>query len=186
MKQVISYTTQTFTIPFYQSGKISRLIWGAHFQTDWCYNEGVRQALEARPTQYDMFSILKEKRDERDWLDLNVCVHRYAIDGGRKAVEAFRASNAEKRWRPKRKRRYTSPDSLFRKRQDGKRQAAMGCYARPAGNKDGSWNLGGICNVVPKSTGIERSSIKSFQIVEMTRKITKHIPAMKNSYQNRS
>ncbi len=183
MKQDFPYTTQTFTIPFYQSKEASRLIWRAHFQTDWCYNEGVRQALEARPTQYDMFSKLKEKRDEYGWLDLNVFVHRYAIDGGRKAVEAFYASNLGKRWRPKRKRRYTSPDSLFRKRQDGKRQAAIGCYARPAGNKDGSWNLGGICNVMTKSTAIERNSIKSFQIVETTHKITKQTRPEDRTYE---
>ena len=183
MKQDIPYTTQTFTIPFYQSGKISRLIWRAHFQTDWCYNEGVRQALEAKPTQYDMFSKLKEKRDDRDWLDLNVCVHRAAIDNGRKAVEAFRASNAEKRWRPKHKRKYTSPDSLFRKREDGKRQAAIGCYARPARNKDGSWNLGGICSIVPKTTAIKQEQIKSFQIVETTRKITRRTKPEDRTYE---
>ena len=165
MTQNLPYTTQTFTIPFYQSKEASRLIWRAHFQTDWCYNEGVRQTLKGKIIQYDMFSKLKEKRDERAWLDLNVCVHRAAIDGGRKAVEAFRESNTEKRWRPKHKRKYTSPDSLFRKRQDDKRQAAIGCYARPVSNKDSSWNLGGICNVIPKNTAIKREQIKSFVTV---------------------
>ena len=127
---------------------------------------------------------MKEKRDERDWLDLNERVHRTAIDGGRKAVESFYTSNLGKRWRPKRKRKYTPPEKLFRKRQDGKKQAAIGCYARPARNKDdGSWNLGGICNIVPKNTAIERSSIKSFQIVETTRKITRRTKPENRTYE---
>ena len=59
MKQELSYTIQTSTVPFYQSKGASRLIWKAHFQTDWCYNEeGVRQTLDGKSTtQYDMFSI---------------------------------------------------------------------------------------------------------------------------------
>ncbi len=185
MKQELSYTTQTFTVPFYQSREASRLIWNVRPQINWCYNEGVRQALDNNLGRFGLYNILTKKRAEHGWLDVNLDAHRHAIDGGRKAVEAFRASNIGKRWRPKRKRKYTSPDSLFRKKRVGvqRRQPAIGCYGRPAGNKDGSWNLGGVCSIVPKSTEIERSLIKSFQIIETTKKITRNTKPEDRTYE---
>ena len=178
-KKNLPYTTQTFTVPFYQSKEISRLIWEARPQTNWCYNEGVRQTLENNPGRFGLYNLLTKMRAEHDWLDMNANVHRYAIDGGRKAVEMFNGSNATKRNMPKDKCKYTPPDSLFRRRKrndarHSRRQPAIGCYGHPAlSAKDGSWNLGGICSVVPRNnTCIERDQIKSFQLVETTSKIT--------------
>ena len=92
-KKNLPYTTQTFTVPFYQSRETSRLIWAARPQIDWCYNEGVRQALEdGQQGRFGLYGSLTEKRAEHDWLDVNLDIHRYAADGGRKAVEAFRAN----------------------------------------------------------------------------------------------
>ncbi len=175
-KKNLPYTTQTFTVPFYQSKEISRLIWEAHSQIDWCYNEGVRQTLENDTGRFGLYNILTEKRVEYGWLNINANTHRYAVDCGRKSVEAFLESNIVKRLIPKCKRKYTPPDSLFRKKKkrDVGIQPAIGCYGHPAGRADGSWNLGGICNVVPKNdaAGIKRDQIKSFQIIETTKKIT--------------
>ncbi len=185
MKQNLPYTTQTFTIPFYQSREISRLIWETRPQADWCYNEGVRQVLEDNPGRFGLYSTLTKKRAEHGWLDANVNVHRHAMDCGRKAVKLFLESNAAKRRMPKHKRKYTSPDSLFRKKSNNakRRLPAIGCYGHPAGRADGSWNIGGICNIVPKSTPIERDQIKSFQIIETTKKITKDTKPCDRTYE---
>ena len=188
MKENKPYTTQTFTIPFYQSREISRLIWEARPQADWCYNEGVRQALDDGDlSRFDLHGILTKKRAEHDWLNVNLDVHRYAIDCGRKAVRLFQKANAAKRQLPKHKRRYTSPDTLFRKKKDREdtnhKLQAIGCYRRPAGRADSSWNLGGICNVTPKTTQIGRDQIKSFQIVETTKKITRYTKPEDRTYE---
>ena len=173
-KKNLPYTTQTFTVPFYQSKEISRLIWAARSQIDWCYNEGARQTLEdGQQGRFGLYGSLTEKRAEHDWLDVNLNIHRYAADGGRKAVEGFCKSNAVKRGMPKRKRKYTPPDSLFRKKKNNNgSQPAIGCYGHPAGRADGSWNLGGICNVVPKDASMKRDQTRSFQIIETTKKTT--------------
>ena len=185
-KKNLPYTTQTFTVPFYQSKKISRLIWAARSQIDWCYNEGVRQVLEdGQQGRFGLYGILTEKRAEHGWLDINSNIHRYAADCGRKAVEAFRESNIVKRGMPKHKRKYTPPDSLFRKKKKNSNgsQPAIGCYGHPAGRADGSWNLGGICNIVPKDASMERDQIRSFQIIETTKKTTCHTRPENRTYE---
>ena len=183
MRKSLPYTTQTFTIPFYQSREASRRIWNARLQANWCFNEGVRQELDGHNGRYGLYPLITKKRAEHDWLDLYANVHRYAIDCGRKAVDAFRKSNKGKQWMPKNKRKYTSPDSLFRKRNDRKRQPAIGCYGKPACNSDGSWNIGGICSVMPKTADIGRKDVKSFQIVETTKKITKRTKPEDRTYE---
>ena len=107
MRKSLPYTTQTFTIPFYQSREASRRIWNARLQANWCFNEGVRQELDGHNGRYGLYPLITKKRAEHDWLDLYANVHRYAIDCGRKAVDAFRKSNKGKQWMPKDKRKYT-------------------------------------------------------------------------------
>ena len=181
----------TKTIQFYQSKEISLLIWKAHFEANYCYNMGIEWRVDKNLSQFDIFNNYTFLNNIILWLKNKVIVNRYSIDQARKAVDLFYMYNKKKldkiQWNKtkniiNKSIKLTDPQTLFRKKNLYKKQPAFGSFGRPKINKDGSWRLGKICNITPKIP-FNYKDIKSYQIVETTKRITKKTKPENRTYE---
>ena len=170
---IINIMILTKTIPFYQSREISKAVWKAGLECNYVYNRGIELQLEHNYDQYDMFRQMTKINKNIPWLNNIVMINRYSIDEARKAVNLFKTAEIKKikKQQNGKKVRFTDPQSLYRKRHYNK-QSAIGSRAHPHLNSDGSWRLGNIINITPK-VDFDHKLIKSYQIVETTKRITK-------------
>ena len=176
----------TKTIPFYQSDIISNSIWKSHHEANYCYNMGIQWRLKENLTQFDIFNKFTKINQSLSWLNNKVWMNHYSLDQGRKAVNLFYSSNKKKldqqQKNPNKKIKFTNPKTLFRRKNINKKQPTFGSFGRPTLKKDGSWRLGKICNVVPK-VSFDINSIKSYQIVETTKRITNKTKPFHRTYE---
>ena len=115
-----------------------------------------------------------------------VLFQRSSIDSGRKSVDLYFTSLKKKLFQkqknPQKVVKFTDPRTLFNKRNDSSKQRCIGSYGIPKLNKDGSWRLGNVCNITPK-VSFDIHSIKSYQIIETTKRITKRTKSQNRSYE---
>ena len=136
-----------------------------------CYNEAVRRVLDDPfTTFFDLCSILTDLRAGNPWLaKSNSWIQRSAMRQGMKAVHAFRKSNFRKHFEEKS--RWSGQRSLFRRR-GGRRLPALAAFYPPIRREGNALYLPGI-GLVLATSEIPGGDIRSFQLVETTRKITR-------------
>ena len=136
-----------------------------------CYNEAVRRVLDDPSTTFfDLCSILTELRSKNPWLaESSALIQRSAMRQGMKAVHAFRESNFRKHFEEKS--RWSGQRSLFRRR-GGRRLKALAAFCPPVRREGNALYLPGI-GLVLATSEIPDGDIRSFQLVETTRKITR-------------
>ena len=136
-----------------------------------CYNEAVRRVLDDLfTTFFDLCSILTDLRAGNPWLaESSACIQRSAMRQGMEAVHAFRESNFRKHF--EKKSRWSGQKPLFRRR-GGRRLPALAAFCPPARREENTLYLPGI-GLVLATSKIPDGDIRSFQLVETTRKVTR-------------
>ena len=136
-----------------------------------CYSEAVRRVLDDPfTTFFGLCSIPTDLRAGNPWLaKSNSWIPRSAMRQGMKAVRAFRKSNFRKHF--KEKSRWSGQRSLFRRR-GGRRLPALAAFCPPIRREGNALYLPGI-GLVLATSKIPDGDIRSFQLVETTRKITR-------------
>ena len=136
-----------------------------------CYNEAVRRVLDDQfTTFFDLCSVLTELRAKNPWLtESHSWIQHSAMRQGMEAVHAFRESNFRKHFEEKS--RWSGQKSLFRRR-GGRRLKALAAFCPPIRREGNALYLPGI-GLVLATSKIPDGDIRSFQLVETTRKITR-------------
>ena len=136
-----------------------------------CYNEAVRRVLDDPSTTFfDLCSILTELRSKNPWLaESSALMQRSAMRQGMEAVHAFRESNFRKHFEEESRR--SGQKSLFR-RSGGRRLKALATFYPPVRREGNTLYLPDI-GLVLATSEIPDSDIRSFQLVETTRKVTR-------------
>ena len=136
-----------------------------------CYNEAVRRVLDDPfTTFFDLCYILTYMRAENPWLaESHSWIQRSAMRQGMKAVHAFRESNFRKHFE---KRSWWSDRRPLFRRRGRVRLPALTVFLPPVRKDDGSLFLPGI-GIVRATGAVPDGDIRSFQLVETTRKVTR-------------
>ena len=109
-------------------------------------------------------------RAKNPWLaESSAWIQRSAMRQGMEAVHAFRESNFRKHFEEKS--RWSGQKSLFRRR-GGRRLPALAAFCPPIRREGNALYLPGI-GLVLATSKIPDGDIRSFQLVETTRKITR-------------
>ena len=191
---------RTIKADFDQSGDLSTLVSRLIVQQRWAYNMAVEKTLkDPAITSFDLYNKLTKWRSGNRWLDGPVLVQRAGLVHGREAALKFLESNATKRnnrimwknlsrkdrekeglqdidttaslppnrWSNKRN-RWSHESDLFRKK--GERQALC-VFGKPVPKGGGLLHLPGI-GTVKAHVDVEGLDMRSFQLVETTKRIT--------------
>ena len=166
----------TKTLEIYQSKENSKIIWGMHNVSRWAYNEGVRQAFDnSEATSRELEKVLTQLRRDYKWLGeyRRTFLRANFIDGCKSVKLARKSRRDNNKLKP-----LTSPKSLFRKKQNG-RQPALHSFQTPSA-KGTIFNIG-MCKISLKDSFTGK--VRSFQIVETTKKITKRTRPEDRTYE---
>ena len=165
----------TKTLRMHQSKESSKILWKMHHAARWAFNEGVRQAF-ANPesTSRNTEKVLTRMRRECEWLGKyqRMFLRANFIDGC-KSVKLARKARRDNELPQLR-----SPKPLFRKKQDG-RQPALHSFQKPSA-KGGTFDIG-ACRIPLKDSF--PGQVRSFQVVETTKKITKRTRPEDRTYE---
>ncbi len=192
---------RTIKVDFDQSAELSDLISRRMDQQRWAFNMAVREKLnDPRTTKYDLNKMLTGWRHGEEWMNGGVFVQRVGLKQGLDAVEKFMDSNGRKRrnkslwkylarrdrekdgvkdidtapnlpsnkWSNKRN-RWRHRDSLFSKKGETK---SLSVFKRPVYKGNNMVMLPGIGTVRVRGD-VEDLDMRSFQLVETTKKTTK-------------
>ena len=201
---------RTIKVDFDQSGALSEIISRHIVQQRWAYNMAVGETLkDPTITIFDLYNNLTKWRSENRWLDGPVLVQRAGLAQGREAVLKFLESNATKRankimwndlarkyresdgiqdidttanlsqnkWSGKRN-RWSHADDLFRRK--GERQALC-VFEKPVSKGSSMVTLPGV-GTVKVHGDMKWLDMRSFQLVETTRKTTRRTEDCDRTY----
>ena len=156
----------TETLAAYQSKENSLAIWKAHHGARWLFNNGVVQAFENKLSNNELKQLVNSDACPA-WLEMNADTRRACIIEGAKSIRLARKTlKNNKKPAPK------SYKPYLRRKRDDQRQPALPSYHHVT-NKNGVIDAG-ICEFTLKP-GCKKfdKQIRSFQIVETTKKITR-------------
>ena len=165
----------TKTLRMRQSKENSQILWEMHHAARWAFNERVRQVFDnPGTTPRNAEKVLTRMRRECKWLGKyrRHFLRANFIDGC-KSVNLARKTRRENKL-PELK----SPKTLFRNKQDG-RQPGLHSFQKP--NAKGKTFDIGECKIPLKDSF--PGQVRSFQIVETTRKITKRTRPEHRTYE---
>ena len=165
----------TKTLRLAQSKENSLVLWKMHHAARWVFNEGVRQAFDnPEATSRNAEKVLTQMRQNYEWLGKyrRIFLRANFIDGC-KSVRLARKARRENKLPP-----LTSPKPLFRRKQDG-RQPALHSFQKP--NTKGKTFDIGACKIPLRDSF--PGQVRSFQIVETTKKITKRTKPEHRTYE---
>ena len=165
----------TKTLRIRQSKENSMVLWKMHHAARWAFNEGVRQAFDnPGMTARKAENILTKMRRDNEWIGKyqRVFLRANFIDGCKsvKLAEKVRRDNEL----PPLK----SPRHLFRKKQNGG-QPALHSFQKP--NAKGRMFNIGMCKIPLKDSF--SGKVRSFQVVETTKKITSRTKPEDRTYE---
>ncbi len=165
----------TKTLRIRQSKENSLVLWDMHHTARWAFNEGVRQAFDnPEVTSRSAEKVLTQMRKGTGWLGKyqRVFLRANFIDGC-KSVRLARKARHDNKLPP-----LTSPKPLFRRKQDG-RQPALHSFQKPSA-KCGTFDIE-ACRLELKDSF--PGQVRSFQIVETTKKLTKRTRPEDRTYE---
>ena len=165
----------TKTLRLAQSKENSTVLWEMHHAARWAFNEGVRLAFDnPGTTPRKMEGVLTKMRKKHGWLGKyqRTFLRANFIDGCKSARLSKNVRN-EKGLHPLR-----SPRTLFRKKQDW-RQPALRSFQKPDA-KGSTFDIGS-CKIHLKDSF--EGQVRSFQIVETTKKTTKRTRPEDRTYE---
>ena len=201
---------RTIKVDFDQSKFLSVLISHRMNQQRWAFNMAVREKLDdPRTTKFDLNNMLTGWRHGKKWVNGGVLVQRAGLLQGLDAVKKFMASNGKKRankslwkhlsrlyrekegvkdidiapnlplnkWSNKRN-KWTHRDTLFSRKGETK---SLSVFEKPVHKGNSMLYLPGI-GTVSVHGDVEDMDMRSFQLVETTRKTTKHTEDHNRTY----
>ena len=201
---------RTIKVDFDQSAELSKLVSHHIDQQRWAFNMAVREKLDdPRVTKFDLNKMLTGWRHGEEWMNGGVFVQRVGLKQGLDAVEKFMDSNGRKRrnkslwkylarrdrekdgikdidtapnlpsnkWSNKRN-RWRHRDSLFSKKGETK---SLSVFKRPVYKGNNMVMLPGI-GTVKVHGDVEGLDMRSFQLVETTKKTTRRTESHNRTY----
>ena len=169
------YMILTKILRIRQSKENALVLWKMHHAARWAFNEGVRQAFDnPEATSRNAEKVLTRMRQDHGWLGKyqRTFLRANFIDGC-KSVRLAGKARRDNELPP-----LTSPKPLFRRKQDG-RQPALHSFQKP-GAKGSTFDIGS-CKI-PLNDSFE-GQVRSFQIVETTKKITRRTKPEDRTYE---
>ena len=165
----------TKTLRIYQSKQNSETLWGMHHVARKAFNMGVNEAFDHPDVSgRNAESILTKKRQEHEWLGkYQRTFLRANFSDGHKSVKLADSTRREKRLPP-----LKSAKSLYRRKQEG-RQPALHSFQKPNA-KNGTFDIGACKFELKDSFDCQ---VRSFQIIETTKKITKRTKPYDRTYE---
>ncbi len=209
-RQMEGAMMRNIKVDFDQSAELSDLISRHMDQQRWAFNMAVREKInDPRTTKFDLNKMLTKWRNEKEWMKGGVLVQRAGLLQGLDAVKKFMKSNGKKRadkslwkylarryrekdgvenidaaenlpsnkWSNKRNRWHHS-DSLFKRK--GK-QRSLSVFVKPTYKGNGMLHLPGI-GTVRVHGDVEGLDMRSFQLVETTKKTTRRTESHNRTY----
>ena len=197
-------------VDFDQSAELSDLISRHMDQQRWAFNMAVREKLnDPRTTKFDLNKMLTGWRHGKGWMKGGFLAQRAGLLLGLDAVKKFMASNGKKRsnkplWKylarrdrekegipdidtavnlpsnkwSNKKNKWTHRDSLFGRKGEIK---SLSVFKRPVYKGNGMLHLPSI-GIVRVHGNVEGLDMRSFQLVETTKKTTKHTESHNRTY----
>ena len=201
---------RTIKVGFGQSGEMSVLISRLIVQQRWAYNMAVREKLDdPRVTRFGLDGMLTKWRHGKEWMEGCVFVQRAGLRQGLDAVQKFMDSNAKKRsdkimWKnmarrdresegipdidtaanlppnkwSHRRNRWSHRGNLFRRKCE---RQALCVFGKPVPKGNNIIMLPGI-GTVKVHGDVEGLDMRSFQLVEMTKRITRRTEDCNRTY----
>ena len=209
-RQMEGAMIRNIKVDFDQSAELSDLISRHMDQQRWAFNMAVREKInDPRTTKFDLNKMLTKWRNEKEWMKGGVLVQRAGLLQGLDAVKKFMKSNGKKRadkslwkylarrykekdgvenidaaenlpsnkWSNKRN-RWRHSDSLFKRK--GK-QRSLSVFVKPTYKGNGMLHPPGICTVRVHGD-VEGLDMRSFQLVETTKKTTRRTESHNRTY----
>ena len=201
---------RTIKVDFDQSWALSKLVSHRMDQQRWAFNMAVREKLkDPRTTKFDLNKMLTGWRHGKEWMKGGFLAQRAGLLLGLDAVKKFMESNGKKRsnkslwkrlarrdrekkgmpdidtavnlpsnkWSNKRN-EWTHRDSLFKRKGE---QRSLSVFRNPVYKGKGLLHLPGI-GIVRVHGDVKDLDMRSFQLVETTKKTTKRTKDRHRTY----
>ena len=153
------------------------------------YNQTVETCLavpadEHLPTAFTLYNCLTAWRRDRPEFEGPSRVHRAGVSAAREAVDKWRKANfvkAQRRQRTGKPGRWSDPQSLYRSRKvEDRGRAPLYCLAAPRRVDDRTIALPGCGRI--QIEGVLPDDMRSFQLVDVTDKITRRTTPRTRKY----